>query len=106
VGVLVDVGAEDDLGDAAAIAQVDEDAAAVIAAGRDPAHENDFVSDGGGAQLTARVRALEIDEEGRRHARDYNAHRHVGKVRAQSAADCTTSALSATRPESLTSVLK
>ena len=40
-GVGAGLGIEDDLGDALAIAQVDEDAAAVIAAVLNPAEEHD-----------------------------------------------------------------
>ena len=48
----VDVGTEDHLRDAGAIAKIDEDAAAVIAARGHPAHEDDvLVADVGGAQL-------------------------------------------------------
>ena len=70
----VDVGAEDDLGDAAAIAQIDEDAAAVIAARGDPAHEDDLaVADVGGAQVAATVGALQLDEEARSRAQTCGA---------------------------------
>ena len=60
-----DVGIEDDLRDAVAVAQVDEDAAAVVAAARDPAEEHDLFADVGRAQVAAAVGALQlVDESG------------------------------------------
>ena len=44
-------GSNDELDDAAAVAQVDEDEVAVVAAARDPAGEADLAADVGGAQL-------------------------------------------------------
>ena len=75
VRLRVDVGLEDDLGDAAAIAQIDEDAAAVIAARGHPAEEDDVaLADVGGAQRAAVVGALQIDEELRAPARACEDH--------------------------------
>ena len=56
----VDVLVEDDLGDAVAVAQVDEDHAAQIAAAMHPAHQKDGLAGVGGAQLAAGVRAAQV----------------------------------------------
>ena len=50
---------EDDLGDAGAVAQVEEDEVAVVAAAVDPAHEGDGLAGVGCAEFAAGVRALE-----------------------------------------------
>ena len=57
------VGLEDHLGDAAAIAQIDEHAAAVIAAGVHPAEEDDALAGVAGAQRAAVVGALQVGQE-------------------------------------------
>src|SRR2546428_7538543 len=54
---------EDDLGDAFAIAQINEHAAAVIAMALDPTEENDLFSFVRGAQLTAVVRPFQLVDE-------------------------------------------
>jgi murein DD-endopeptidase MepM/ murein hydrolase activator NlpD len=85
VRLAVDVGAEDHLGDASAVAQIDEHAPAVIAAGGDPAHERDRMTDVARAQIAAIVRSLDVDEVGAasgvggsyRHGADYNAGRQL-----------------------------
>ena len=61
--VGVGVGLEDDLRDAVAVAQIDEDAAAVIAAGRDPADQDDALADVAGAQGAAVVGSLQVGDE-------------------------------------------
>ena len=50
---------EDDLGDAGAIAEVEEDEVAVVAAAIDPAHEDDLLAGVGGAEVAAHVGAFE-----------------------------------------------
>ena len=50
---------ENDLGDAAAVAEVEEDEVAVVAAAVDPAHEDDVLACVGGAQIAAEVGAFE-----------------------------------------------
>ncbi len=63
---------EDDLRHARAVAEVDEDAAAVIAAPRDPAEQHDFLADVRLAQIAAAVRPLElIDETGHETTSDF-----------------------------------
>ncbi len=54
---------QNNLGDAGAIAQIEEDEVAVIAAPVDPAHENDLLACVGGAQCAAEMRAFEIAEK-------------------------------------------
>jgi hypothetical protein len=60
----VDIGfgvfVEDELCDAFAIAQVNENHSAQIAAAMDPAHEQGFLAGIGSAQLPAAVRAAEV----------------------------------------------
>ena len=56
-------GIEDDLRDALAVAQVDEDAAAVIAVARDPAEEDDLLALVRRAQLAAVVGAFQLVDE-------------------------------------------
>ena len=51
----VDARLEDDLGDAAAVAQVDEHAAAVVAAGGHPPEQHDAFADVGRARRRAAV---------------------------------------------------
>jgi hypothetical protein len=51
----VDLRVEDDLGDPLAVAQVDEDQPAMVAAAQGPAHQDDFASDVGGPQVAAVV---------------------------------------------------
>ena len=46
---------EDDLGDAGAVAQVEKDEVAVVAAAVDPAHEDYVLAGVGGAQVAAVV---------------------------------------------------
>ena len=50
---------QDDLCDAAAVADVEEDEVAVIAATIDPAHEDDLLAGVGGAEVAAHVGAFE-----------------------------------------------
>ena len=50
---------EDNLGDAAAVAEVEEDEVAVVAAAVDPAHEDDGLACVGGAEIAAHVGAFE-----------------------------------------------
>ena len=56
-------GGDDDLGDAAAVAQVEEDEVAEIAAAVDPSHENDFGAGIGGAEGAAHMSAFEITKK-------------------------------------------
>jgi hypothetical protein len=63
VGERGGLGVEDDLGDAEAVAEVEEDEAAVVAAAVDPAHEGDGFAGVGRAELAAGVRALKSAEE-------------------------------------------
>ena len=49
------VGGDDDLGDAAAVAQIEEDNVAEIAAAIDPPHEHNFRAGVGGAQLATHM---------------------------------------------------
>ena len=56
---------EDELRDALAVAQVDEDAAAVVAVARDPAEEDDLLAFVCGSELAAVVGSLQlVDESG------------------------------------------
>ena len=50
---------EDNLGDAGAIAEIEEDEVAVVAAAVDPTHEGDGLAGVGAAEFAAGVRALE-----------------------------------------------
>ena len=50
---------EDNLGDAGAVAEVEEDEIAVVAAAVDPPHEGDGLAGVGAAEFAAGVRALE-----------------------------------------------
>ena len=59
----VGLGLEDDLRDAAAIAQIDEDAAAVIAAGGHPAEEDGALAGVAGAQRAAVVGPFQVDQK-------------------------------------------
>jgi poly-gamma-glutamate capsule biosynthesis protein CapA/YwtB (metallophosphatase superfamily) len=52
------LGTEDDLGEAFAVAKIDEDDAAVVTAGIDPAGEGDGLADVAFAKLIAEVRAV------------------------------------------------
>ena len=54
------VGGDDDLGDAGAVAQVEEDEVAEVAPLVDPAHENNFRAGVGGAQLAAHMSTFQI----------------------------------------------
>jgi hypothetical protein len=54
-GLLVD----DDLGDAGAVAQIEEDEATVVAAAVDPAHEDDILARVLGAKLSTHPGALQ-----------------------------------------------
>ena len=63
VGLGVDARLEHDLGEAAAVAQIDEHAAAVIAAGGDPAEQHDLLPDVGRAQGAAVVGTFQIFQE-------------------------------------------
>ena len=63
VGLLVDAGLEHDLGEAAAVAQVDEHAAAVVAAGGHPPEQHDALADVGGAQGAAVVGSFQVFQE-------------------------------------------
>lgn len=51
---------EDDLANAGAIAQVEEDEIAVVAAAVHPAHQHHVFARIGGAQISAEVSALQI----------------------------------------------
>ncbi len=51
---------ENDLRDAGAVAEVEEDEVAVVAAAVDPAHQNHLLAGVGGAQLAAQMRPFEI----------------------------------------------
>ena len=51
---------ENDLGDAGAVAQVEEDEIAVVAAAVDPAHQDHLFAGVGGAQFAAEMRPFEI----------------------------------------------
>ena len=68
--LLADVLFEHHLGDAGAIAQVDEHRAAVIAAVVDPSEEDHFASHVPRGELAARVRALQLADEFRHGASD------------------------------------
>ena len=57
-GLAAGVGVEDKLREAVAVAQVDEDQAAVVAVGMDPAGKFDFLADIGFAELAAGVGAI------------------------------------------------
>ena len=59
VGCGRDFFVEHDLRDAGAIAEVEEDEIAVVAAAIDPAHEGDGLAGVGAAEFAAGVRALE-----------------------------------------------
>jgi len=50
---------EDNLGNAAAIADVEKDEVAVVAAAIDPAHEDDVLAGVGGAKIAAHMGAFE-----------------------------------------------
>ncbi len=94
VGRGIDVGAEDYLGDAFAVAEIDEDAAAVIAPGGHPAQQYDLGADVAFAECAGGVGAFYVGQEaagaadgtGRRrrrlgHGADYNAPRKGVKRR-------------------------
>jgi hypothetical protein len=51
---------KDDLRNAGAIAKVEKDQVAVVAAPVDPAHENHLLTSVGGAQVAAEMRSFEI----------------------------------------------
>lgn len=57
-GFAAGVGVEDELGEAVAVAEVDEDETAVVAIGMDPAGELDGFADVGAAELAAGVGAI------------------------------------------------
>ncbi len=54
---------EHDLGDAGAVAEVEEDEVAVVAAAVDPAHEDDVFAGLFGAEISAHVGAGEVAKE-------------------------------------------
>ena len=85
VGLGVDVRLEHDLGDAPAIPQIDEHAAAVIAAGCHPPEEDDLVARVRGTQSPTVVGSLQLGQKwcGGRigHAVDVNTNRLVGAAR-------------------------
>ncbi len=56
-------GGDDDLGDAAAVAQIEEDEVAEIAAAVDPSHEYDGGAGIGGAEGSAHMSAFEITKK-------------------------------------------
>jgi hypothetical protein len=58
---------EDDLGDAGAVAEVEEDEVAVVAAAVDPAHEGNGLAGIGGAQVAAHLGALQGAKEVESH---------------------------------------
>jgi hypothetical protein len=51
---------EHDLGNAGAVAQIEKDQVAVVAAPVDPAHQNHLLAGVGGAQVAAKMRPFEI----------------------------------------------
>ena len=51
---------ENDLCDAGAVAQVEKDEIAVVAAAVDPAHQDDLLAGVGGAQCAAEMRPFEV----------------------------------------------
>ena len=57
------LGLEDDLGETSTIAQIDEDAAAVIAPGGHPSEEDGARAGVAGAKCAAVVSTFEVDEE-------------------------------------------
>jgi hypothetical protein len=59
VGVAAVLLVEDDLGDAGAVADIEEDEVAVVAAAVDPAHEDDVLVCVGCAEVSAHVGAVE-----------------------------------------------
>ena len=59
----IDIFVEDRLGEAFAVAQVDEDHAAVIAPPVDPAHQEDLLARVGGAQLAAGMGAAKVAQK-------------------------------------------
>ena len=67
VGLVVRAGqtffVDDDLGDAGAVAEVEEDEAAVVAAAVDPAHEDDVLPRVFGAEFATHVRALQAAQK-------------------------------------------
>ena len=67
LGLLVELGAgvggDDDLGDAGAVAQIEKDEVAEIAAAVDPAHEDDFGAGVGGAQRAAHMSTLQVTKK-------------------------------------------
>jgi hypothetical protein len=60
MGGSTQVRIEGQLGEAGAVAQIDKDQPAMIAATQDPAHQADFLADMGGAQITAEVGAFPV----------------------------------------------
>jgi hypothetical protein len=58
---------EDDLGEALAIAEVDEDGAAMVAAVLDPAEQDDGLADVAGGELATGVSALDLGDERNGH---------------------------------------
>ncbi len=78
VGLRIHVGLENNLGDSPAIAQVDENTTAMIAARGHPAEQHHRLAGVGRAQRAAVVRSFQFREEGglrRRHAADVNTNR-------------------------------
>jgi hypothetical protein len=59
VGFGGDFLVEDDLRDAGAVAEVEEDEVAVVAAAVDPAHEDNVLAGVGGAQIAAEMGTFE-----------------------------------------------
>ena len=51
---------EHDLGDAGAVAEIEKDEVAVVAAAVDPAHQNHLLAGVGGAQVAAKMRPFKI----------------------------------------------
>jgi len=51
---------ENDLGDASAVAEIEEDEVAVVAAPVDPAHQHHLLAGVSGAQCAAEMRAFKI----------------------------------------------
>src|SRR5262249_38106808 len=65
VAVAFELGVEDELGDALAVAKVDENAASVVSVARHPAEEHNLFRSVGGTELGAVVRSFElVDESG------------------------------------------
>jgi len=63
MGVRGDIRVEDDLDDALAVAQINEDDAAVVAASVHPPHQDHVLPRVGGPEVAAVVRSLDFRDE-------------------------------------------